>query len=109
MWQRKTMSIEKPSGFYEWISISTNTSPESAIPPSYAKPLPPRKRRKRRYEKSTQTDFKDFHGAQALPTDSRDAVVQTNPPPPPNDDDRVFILVSLIILGIILKKYVNAV
>ena len=91
------MEKQNKKGFFEWIVVLGGESdPESSLPiPLYEKPDPPCKRRKRRYVKSTQTDFrKRFPNTITVQTD-----------PPPNNHNLYFIVfIYGMIVGIIFKK-----
>jgi len=103
------MEKQNKKGFFEWIVVLGGESdPESSLPiPLYEKPDPPCKRRKRRYVKSTQTDFRKTF-PKTLPKTSS-ITVQTDPNPPPNPPNSrlVIVFISGMIAGIILKKYIK--
>ena len=91
------------NGFFEWLIVSgknCESDPESSIPDKYfKKPQPPRKRRRKRFEKGTQTEFqKQFKTVETI-------MIQTDPPPP-NDDHRMYLLIFFtgFLFGIVSKE-----
>ena len=99
--------MAKKSGFFEWLLVKESPDtidPESTVPTVlWTKPPPPRRRTRRRYEKSTQTEFRKSFPQKSTVTRSVQASV---PLPPPHDGVYlVFVFISGIMVGIMLKKW----
>jgi len=98
------------NGFYEWIVVlggNCESDPESSIPmPFYNKPDPPRKRRRRRFEKSTQTDIRKKMMPKVVISTAGCQTDCYQPHPPPNENHMIY-FISGIVVGIIFQKYIK--